>query len=248
MGKRKEQQEVEIAALAIESNVDGSANLLVSFSKLCRIQAHVPRFFIYHHAEYKVFLNRWKYISVVQKYCMRDTFINKFQVSVNTSFLAKITLSVKAVWIPNIYQKYKSYTRHITKECNKIIIPFNLACYNLSGYNFEQQRYFLYLKVIPSLNTTKLLILQTDTLSSSYTLLKYLCVAHSKTLLLSWQNVSHICEKVSASLPYFTSRSDFEAFLALLSLNDQLTPVEAVFLGLRIELSPQVGFPFFVNC
>ncbi len=214
LGKGKEQQQVEIVALAIESNVDGSANILVSFDKLCKISAHYPRCIIYHHAEYKVFFNHWKYILVGKKYCMRDTFVNKFQVSVDTSFLASKTLSVKAAWIPNIYQKYKSHAKHNAKECNKIIKPFNLACYNLSQYNFEQQRYFLYVKVIPSLNTTRLLILQTDSQHPLYTFLKYLCLAHSKSLLLSWQNVSHICENVSGSLPYFTSKSDLEAFFS----------------------------------
>ncbi len=239
---------MEIVALTIESNLDGYVELNISFGKLCR-EYHIPDFIIHHYTTYKAFFNHWKYILVGQKSCQRNTYFKDFQVSMNNSNFSR-TLTLKAVWIPNVFYEFKSYLRQNTENCNlnKTTMPHQLACNNLSQYNLKGQRYFLSFKVIPSLMKTRLQIKQIDTQSHWNTYLEYQCMPESKSLLFSWENVSHICHEMGGSLPSFISRSQFEAFLALVSLYDQLTPVEAVFIGLRIQHSPQVGFFFsFIN-
>ncbi len=247
MGKRNKQHQVEIVALTIESNLDGYVELNISFGKLCR-EYYLPDFMIHHYATHKAFFNHWKYILVGQKSCQRDTYLKDFQMSMNTSNFSR-ALTLKAVWIPNVFHKFKLYLRQNTENCNlnTTYMPLQLACSNLSQYNLKGPRYFLSLKVIPSPIKTKLQIKDIDNESHWYINLKYQCLPESKSSLISWEKGSFICNNIGGSLPFFTSRSEFMAFLALLSLYDQLTPVEAVFIGLRIQSSPQVGFQSCIN-
>ncbi len=232
-----------MVGFVIEASSGGHAQLNVSFDKLCAdTEYHIPKYISHYQASYKVFFAQWKYISVGDKYCARDTFLNQLEVSASTS-TQKDYAKLKATWLSNVLFNYKFYLKQKLEACDKdTSLPCGLACYNLSILDTKQDSFYVFVKVTPSLRTASLLKKQCD--PGWLTYLQYQCVAKNKVQLLSWQNSSEICEQIGGSLPVFTSRSKFEAFIALFGFYQGQPPVAAVFIGLKIVSSSQVCFSF----
>ncbi len=51
--------------------------------------------------------------------------------------------------------------------------------------------------------------------------------------LFNWKEVSHACHKIGEYLPYFPSQADVDQLLAFLKLRTDISPLEALFIGLR---------------
>ncbi len=203
-----------------------------------------------------MYFNKWKYVTVsgLGVWCIPTVFVN-FVTSVDTNQTSR-DLKLKVVWLPSNSQKAKLFfggyfywfsfhqnpvegTPYRMSLCvNTSFLPKNMVCHNLSVYDPKQPRYVAYLRHKPSQYQLKTRV------TSGVTPQCYFQCFPTNQILLTWKDASNMCKELKGSLPYFTSRGKFEAFLVWMTLHKHMPPVEAMFIGLAIL--HQVCFTFII--
>ncbi len=142
-------------------------------------------------------------------------------------------VSILASWIHN---NYKTFAPYLNKEptttiSGSIFRPNSKTKSNFSSFVLpEDVKYYVFHK-------TEFYYLDKPTRSRrfrpSYPESKFM-MGHQRRLM-TWDRSSQLCTKYGGHLPWFISRDESQGLVALLKLSEEISPLEALYIGLKFN-------------
>ena len=133
-------------------------------------------------------------------------------------------ITIKVVWLSNNYRKISKHSnmcRHLPYGTTTSLKCFNFSQSGLKRkYLYFQESYPEKSKDISKINNFK------D--------------------LLSWTEASDLCMEAGGYLPHFSSRNELDELISLMKLSKDITPQEAIYVGLNFKNIEKVDW-LFVN-
>ncbi len=198
------------------------------------------KFYVYYsqNSTYRIHFNQWKFVSAGKTGPCFAFYENHYTVSIGTNQTIG-PLLLKAVWLDDVaYYLWLPYLRDnfklikynkergIVSLCaNNSFATSDMICQNMSAFDRKQQQYLVYLRHKSSNFLYKLLGM------GYFATCHFQCSPRHK-MLSTWKGASQVCKQMQGSLPHFTSRTEFETFLAFIIFHHDICPTEAMFIGL----------------